>query len=156
MWNRPADESQVLYASSYTNTGQKGSCAWTHKIINRWQAPQWVLDHMPYQIFKTEAASFIYKFGVFFSWLDDRKNELVLNWNKNETKYELSIRITSLRKRFISKIVFTYKWQNIGANSPRIWYASGPGSSVSIVSGYRLDYRAIEVQSPAEAKGFLL
>jgi hypothetical protein len=31
-----------------------------------------------------------------------------------------------------------------------------PGSSVSIVSGYGLDDRAIEVRSPAEAKGFLL
>jgi hypothetical protein len=31
-----------------------------------------------------------------------------------------------------------------------------PGSSVSIVSGYGLDYRAIEVRSPAEAKGFFL
>jgi hypothetical protein len=29
------------------------------------------------------------------------------------------------------------------------------GSSVGIVSGYGLDYRAIEVRSPAEAKGFL-
>jgi hypothetical protein len=27
-----------------------------------------------------------------------------------------------------------------------------PGSSVSIVSGYGMDYRAIEVRSPAEAK----
>jgi hypothetical protein len=31
-----------------------------------------------------------------------------------------------------------------------------PGSSVSIVSGYGLDDRAIEVRSPAEAKGFVL
>jgi hypothetical protein len=31
---------------------------------------------------------------------------------------------------------------------------SEPGSSVSIVSGYGLDDRAIEVQSLAEAKGF--
>jgi hypothetical protein len=31
---------------------------------------------------------------------------------------------------------------------------SEPGSSVSIVSGYGLDDRAIEVQSPEEAKGF--
>jgi hypothetical protein len=30
------------------------------------------------------------------------------------------------------------------------------GSSVSIVSGYGLDDRAIEVQSPAEVKGFFL
>jgi hypothetical protein len=30
------------------------------------------------------------------------------------------------------------------------------GSSVNIVSGYRLDNWAIEVQSPEEAKGFLL
>jgi hypothetical protein len=31
-----------------------------------------------------------------------------------------------------------------------------PGSSVSIVSGYGLDDRAIEVRSPAQAKGFFL
>jgi hypothetical protein len=31
-----------------------------------------------------------------------------------------------------------------------------PGSSVSIASGYGLDGRAIEVRSPAEAKGFFL
>jgi hypothetical protein len=31
-----------------------------------------------------------------------------------------------------------------------------PGSSVSIVSGYGLDDRAIDVRSPAEAKGFFL
>jgi hypothetical protein len=31
-----------------------------------------------------------------------------------------------------------------------------PGSSVSIVSGYGLDDRAIEDQSPEEAKGFFL
>jgi hypothetical protein len=31
-----------------------------------------------------------------------------------------------------------------------------PGSSVSIVSGYGLGDRAIEVRSPAEAKGFFL
>jgi hypothetical protein len=31
-----------------------------------------------------------------------------------------------------------------------------PGSSVSIVSGYGLDDRAIEVRSLAEAKGFFL
>jgi hypothetical protein len=30
------------------------------------------------------------------------------------------------------------------------------GSSVSIVSGYGLDDREIEVRSPAEAKGFFL
>jgi hypothetical protein len=33
---------------------------------------------------------------------------------------------------------------------------SEPGSSVSIVSGYGLNDRAIEVRSPAEAKGFFL
>jgi hypothetical protein len=31
-----------------------------------------------------------------------------------------------------------------------------PGSSVGIVSGYGLHDRAIEVRSPAEAKGFFL
>jgi hypothetical protein len=33
---------------------------------------------------------------------------------------------------------------------------SEPGSSVSTVPGYGLDYRAIDVRSPAEAKGFFL
>jgi hypothetical protein len=33
-------------------------------------------------------------------------------------------------------------------------YYCEPGSSVSIVSGYGLDDRAIEVRSPAEAKDF--
>jgi hypothetical protein len=33
---------------------------------------------------------------------------------------------------------------------------SEPGSSVSIVSGYRLDDRAIEVRFPAESKYFFL
>jgi hypothetical protein len=36
---------------------------------------------------------------------------------------------------------------------PRI---QDPGSSVSMVSGYGLDDRAIEVRSLAEAKGFFL
>jgi hypothetical protein len=36
------------------------------------------------------------------------------------------------------------------------WLVCKPGSSVSIVSGYGLDDRAIEVRSPAEAKGFFL
>jgi hypothetical protein len=31
-----------------------------------------------------------------------------------------------------------------------------PGSSVSIVSGYRLDYQTIKVRSPVEVKGFFL
>jgi hypothetical protein len=34
--------------------------------------------------------------------------------------------------------------------------ASEPGSSVSIVSGYELNDRAVEVRSPAEGKGFFL
>jgi hypothetical protein len=35
-------------------------------------------------------------------------------------------------------------------------YVTDPGSSVSIVSGYGLDDRAIDVRTPAEAKGFFL
>jgi hypothetical protein len=35
-------------------------------------------------------------------------------------------------------------------------YTGELGSSVNIVSGYRLDDRAIEVRSLAEAKGFFL
>jgi hypothetical protein len=34
------------------------------------------------------------------------------------------------------------------------WERKKPGSSVSIESGYELDYRAIEVRSPAGAKDF--
>jgi hypothetical protein len=37
-----------------------------------------------------------------------------------------------------------------------ILFHSEPGSSVSTVSGYGLDDRAIEVPSPTEAKGFFL
>jgi hypothetical protein len=35
-----------------------------------------------------------------------------------------------------------------------LWKTGAPGSSVSIVSGYGLDDRAIEFRSPAEAKDF--
>jgi hypothetical protein len=37
-----------------------------------------------------------------------------------------------------------------------IYKSSEPGSSVSIVSGYGLDDRAIEVRPPAEARQFFL
>jgi hypothetical protein len=37
---------------------------------------------------------------------------------------------------------------------PKVLLGGEPGSSVSIVSGYGLDDRAIKVRSPAEAKGF--
>jgi hypothetical protein len=39
-----------------------------------------------------------------------------------------------------------------------VWYYTkrSQGSSVSIVSDYRVDDRAIEVRSPAEARGFFL
>jgi hypothetical protein len=37
-----------------------------------------------------------------------------------------------------------------------IYYRGEPGSSVSIVSGYGLDDWAIEVPSPAAAKGIFL
>jgi hypothetical protein len=36
------------------------------------------------------------------------------------------------------------------------YFKGEPGSSVSTMSGYGLDDRAIEVRSPAEAKGFFL
>jgi hypothetical protein len=35
-----------------------------------------------------------------------------------------------------------------------LWQFGEPGTSVSIMSGYGLDDRAIEVRSPAEAKDF--
>jgi hypothetical protein len=49
-------------------------------------------------------------------------------------------------------------------SDPHVWKRHGkkvsngsqPSSSVSIVSGYGLDDRAIEARSPAEAKGFFL
>jgi hypothetical protein len=41
-------------------------------------------------------------------------------------------------------------------NFARLHDAPEPGSSGSIVSGYGLDDRAIEVRSPAVAKGFFL
>jgi hypothetical protein len=37
-----------------------------------------------------------------------------------------------------------------------LYWIVSRGSSVDIMSGYGLDDRAIEVQSPAEAKGFFL
>jgi hypothetical protein len=40
-------------------------------------------------------------------------------------------------------------WKGVGLHA-----GAEPGSSVSIVSGYGLDDRAIEVRSPAEAKDF--
>jgi hypothetical protein len=46
------------------------------------------------------------------------------------------------------------KWKKI--NGCNIYLQGEPGSSVSIVSGYGLDDRAIEVRSSAEAKGFFL
>jgi hypothetical protein len=39
-------------------------------------------------------------------------------------------------------------------NCRHVVFAGEPGSSVSIVSGYCLDDRAIEVRSPEEAKDF--
>jgi hypothetical protein len=39
---------------------------------------------------------------------------------------------------------------------PSAIYEREPGSSVSIVSGYGMDNRVIEVRSPAEAKGSFL
>jgi hypothetical protein len=43
-----------------------------------------------------------------------------------------------------------------GRNNYVMFHHGEPGRSVSIVSGYGLDSRAIEVQTPAEAKGFFL
>jgi hypothetical protein len=42
---------------------------------------------------------------------------------------------------------------HFNASTPLIW---SRGSSVSIVSDYGLDDRAIEVRSPADARGFFL
>jgi hypothetical protein len=44
--------------------------------------------------------------------------------------------------------------QTVKLNSK--WDIREPGSSVSILSGYRLDDWAIEVRSLAEAKGYFL
>jgi hypothetical protein len=62
---------------------------------------------------------------------------------------------------------FPPPWRLIGVSGQRveipksedleeIIYSTTPGSSGSIVSDYGLDDRAIEVRSPAEAKGFFL
>jgi hypothetical protein len=45
-------------------------------------------------------------------------------------------------------ILLIFKWEDAMVGEP--------GSPVSVVSGYGLDDRAIEVRSPAEAKGFFL
>jgi hypothetical protein len=50
---------------------------------------------------------------------------------------------------YICRNMYIYIILNVCNNSIR-----SRGSSVSIVSGYRLDDRAIEVQSPAEAEDF--
>jgi hypothetical protein len=54
--------------------------------------------------------------------------------------------ITLISPRLHDKTEFT------GVRTP----VGEPGSSVSIVSGYGLDDRAIKVRSPPEAKGFFL
>jgi hypothetical protein len=41
-------------------------------------------------------------------------------------------------------------------NVSYVRFPGEPASSVSTVSGYELDDRAIEVRSPAEAKGYFL
>jgi hypothetical protein len=50
-----------------------------------------------------------------------------------------------------SRVVIRYKNNKINQS-----YSGEPGSSVSVVPGYRLDDQVIEVQSPAEARGFFL
>jgi hypothetical protein len=54
-----------------------------------------------------------------------------------------------------SLLINRYTTQNIYITSVTTFSAS-LGSSVSIVSGYGLDERAIEVRSPADARGFFL
>jgi hypothetical protein len=44
----------------------------------------------------------------------------------------------------------------LGTSLKRVYTITEPGSSVNIVPGYGLEDRAIEVRSPAKAKGFLL
>jgi hypothetical protein len=51
----------------------------------------------------------------------------------------------------ISNLYWTYTNNNI-----LIYAQCEPGSAVSVVSGYGLYDRAIELRSPAEAKGVLL
>jgi hypothetical protein len=59
----------------------------------------------------------------------------------------------TLKMYYIIKISSTSnKYNNCSINLIK----REPGSSVSIVSGYGLDDRAIEVRSPAEAKGIFL
>jgi hypothetical protein len=52
---------------------------------------------------------------------------------------------------FVNVYLKQYFMRNLEAC---LWFICEPGSSVSIVPGYRLDDRTIEVRSPAEPKGF--
>jgi hypothetical protein len=58
------------------------------------------------------------------------------------------MKFKSVNKLFT--LIVYYKLHKVGLPSYE------PGSSGSIVSDYGLDDRAIEVRSPAEAKGFFL
>jgi hypothetical protein len=53
-------------------------------------------------------------------------------------------------------IVFTGETKERDISNSEDTLSGSRGSSVSIVSDYGLDDRAIEVRSPAEAKGFFL
>jgi hypothetical protein len=57
----------------------------------------------------------------------------------------LSQYLTLSHKSFISHLLINISY-----------HFTEPGSTVSIVSGYGLDDRVIEVRSPAETKGFFL
>jgi hypothetical protein len=83
----------------------------------------------------------------------------IQNKDKSMTNY-------SSREQDIARsILFSegYKSSNSGncvliysENIKRYVLCSEPGSSVSIVPGYGLDDRAVEVRSPTEAKEFFL
>jgi hypothetical protein len=81
-----------------------------------------------------------------------------------DESYDIAYFITGINYRFIfnTKLITafeSYLFSRINGNSiniTNIFLKFEPGSSVSTVSGYGLDDRAIEVRFPAEARGFFL
>jgi hypothetical protein len=63
-----------------------------------------------------------------------------------------SVFLFSVTTLFLFYDLISISVDNLGS---RILFMWGGGSSVSIVSGYGLDDRAIEVRSPAETRYFL-
>jgi hypothetical protein len=83
-------------------------------------------------------------------------NAGVTNWRLAMSFYATRGKISPMLRSLLSK------WAELSDSRSKSTYAIllcnflFPASSVSIVSGYGLDDRPIEVRSPAEAKGFFL